>query len=138
MEKYVDDVLLVCSMAKRGDRIVQGKLERSCEAFSKDQKEKIKREDLTLSLLQEVADSYLPFLKFTGEVAHGEQGIPVLDTSMHYGSLKTPGHLFKAEPGYTPPGEESGGEEEEAGKKGIVYHFFKKSLRNPWPVGLES
>ena len=42
MEKYVDDVLLVCSMAKKGDRIVKGKLERSCEAFSKDQKEKIK------------------------------------------------------------------------------------------------
>ena len=115
-------------MAKRGDRIVKGKLERSCETYSKDRKEKIKRQDLTLSLLQEVADSYLPFLKFTGEVTHGEQGIPVLDTSMHYGSLETPGHLFKAEPGYTSPGEETRGREDGTGKKGIIYHFFKKPM----------
>merc|ERR1711954_110499 len=100
----MDDVLLVCSMAERGDRIVKGKLERSCETYSTDQKKKISREDLTLSLLQEVADSYIPFLKFTGEVAHGKKGIPFLDTSMHYGTFDTSGHLFKVEPCDTPQG----------------------------------
>ena len=52
LKKYVDDVLVVCSMAKTGQRINRdGILERDTESFSQDKRTGKSRENLTLEIL---------------------------------------------------------------------------------------
>ena len=77
-QNYLDDVVIVCSMAKRGHRLVNGILERDCDTFSEDSRNLRRVEDITLDILQQIANQIFPFLQFTGETSYGEHSIPVL------------------------------------------------------------
>ena len=63
------------------------------------------REQVTLQIFQQLANSMHPWLQFTGEAANDKEGIPVLDTSMKLGRMMFPGPLFKEEANVIPPGE---------------------------------
>ena len=83
LKKYVDDVIIVCSMAKRGDRVSkEGQIVREMETLGEDIRKGVSKQQNTLRILEEVTNRILPFLKFTGEAAEGDKGIPVLDTTM--------------------------------------------------------
>ena len=92
-------------MARRGDRVLEdGKIGRTCESLGEDRRSKISRPQVTLKLLETMANKVLAFLKFTGEAAEGNQGIPVLDTRMWFGPSVSEGQFFKTPEGLTAPG----------------------------------
>ena len=122
--KYVDDVLIVCSMAKPGERWVNGEIVRECEAFSIDKRTKRHRADITLDILKKAANEVLPFLKFTGEAAKGEEGIPCLDTKVWFGPTESTTPLFRGETGLKPPGTQ----ENSRIRNRVIYTFYQKPM----------
>ena len=124
IKKYVDDVLVVCSKTRRGHRLVDGRLERSCESFGHDVREKLCEDQKTLEILIKLANSVMPFLKFTGEASKNTEGIPVLDTTVWIGKHEHPGPLFKGEGDMRPPGETQGDKKQ----SGVQYRFYKKPM----------
>ena len=126
MRKYVDDVIVVCSMARRGDRVLgDGTIGRTCESLGEDRRSKVSRPQVTLNLLEAIANKVLPFLKFTGEAAEGDQGIPVLDTRMWFGPSASEGELFQTPEGLAAPGTR------EEPRNEVRYQFFKKPMASP-------
>ena len=125
LQKYVDDVVIVCSMAKRGHRLVNGILERDCDTFSEDSRNLRRVEDITLDILQQIANQIFPFLKFTGETSYGELSIPVLDTELWFGEKRFSGPIFQTGEGYCAPGRT-----QEPGEHvmGLLYKFYKKPM----------
>ena len=105
LKKYVDDVLVVCSMARVGQRYIGGELIRTCETFSEDKSSGRTSEENTLEILETMVNSIYPYLKFTGEASTPERAIPVLDCSMKISKMEQDGESFREEEGYKPPWE---------------------------------
>ena len=112
-------------MAKRGHRLVNGILERDCDTFSEDSRNLRRVEDITLDILQQIANQIFPFLKFTGETSYGELSIPLLDTELWCGEKKFSGPIFQTGEGYCAPGRT-----QEPGEHvmGLLYTFYKKPM----------
>ena len=82
------------------------------------------RADITLDILKKAANEVLPFLKFTGEAAKGEEGIPCLDTKVWFGPTESTTHLFRGETGLKPPGTQ----ENSRVRKRVMYTFYQKPM----------
>ena len=80
LKKYVDDVLVVVTNLPLGSRYRDGKILQSKESEKEDIQRDRSKSDVTMSVLKEVANEILPFLKYTGEVSVDGMPIPVLDT----------------------------------------------------------
>ena len=62
LKKYVDDVIIVCSMAKRGDRVSkEGQIGREMESLGEDIRNGVSKQQNTLRILEEVGNRILPF-----------------------------------------------------------------------------
>ena len=110
LRKYVDDVLIVCQMTKSGHTLSkEGILERTFETFSRDKRERVKPEERTLGILQEIANGILPFLNFTGEASIEGNPIPVLDSQVWVGELVREGTFFNTDGEMVAPGESGEG-----------------------------
>ena len=69
MSKYFDDVLSVTSTLERGAKCQIDGIEAGRT-----------KQEITYNVLKSSSNDTTPFLRFTGEVATDERGIPVLDT----------------------------------------------------------
>ena len=120
--KYVDDVLCITRTLEYGARWNKGteQITYHLKDILEDLESGLSRKDVTLKLLQCVANSLTPYLRFTGEVAQAEEGIPVLDTRIWHGKNQGGKSWF---PGCPIQGTEAG--------SSLQYSFFKKERPTP-------
>ena len=103
----------------------------TCETFSEDKSSGRTCEESTLQILESMANSIFPYLKFTGEASTTKRAIPVLDCLMRIGKLEKGGEIFKEEEGHKPPGEVEDGMGSE---EGVIYSFYRKPMASPFGI----
>ena len=86
LTKYVDDVLVLCKNLDLGAHYKDGRIQYSTEVKELHVLAGKSRSEVTLGILQQLANEVLDFLKFTGECSIGDTPIPVLDCQMWSGS----------------------------------------------------
>ena len=128
LRKYVDDVLLICENLPLGSRWMEGKITHSAEAEQEDLGQNRTVEQVTMTVMKDVADSQIAFLKFTGEHSEGEtKKVPVLDSKLWYGKPEAKEKWFQMESTNT---EEVPGQDWSETEDTILYSFYSKPMSN--------
>ena len=92
---------------KLGERFRNGRVEWSQEDEDLDISEGRERSEVTLELLTQVANTIMPYLKFTGEASTRGKPVPVLDPQVWYGETGESGKWYELEEtGRLPPGKD--------------------------------
>ena len=73
LKKYMDDVLVVTTNLALGSRYRNGRIERTERDTQEDRTNNRTKEEVTMEVLRNVANTVLPFLEFTSEVSVGEE-----------------------------------------------------------------
>ena len=120
LTKYVDDVLGITSTVRLGTRWSREGLTCTEADLEEDIKQQRTRQEVTLEVVKDMANTLTPYLRFTGEVSNKGEAIPVLDTKVWYGEREGGQPWYK------------GGRVH--GRKGgmcVQYAFYSKPMTNP-------
>ena len=86
LRKYVDDILAATGCLQLGSRWTGRSIEVSEEDRKMDEENSRTKEAVTMECLRSMADTVIPWLKFTSEVSEGEEKpVPCLDSQLWVG-----------------------------------------------------
>ena len=125
LTKYVDDVVVVCDKLELGSRFKGGRIVIEAEDVANDVREGRTMEDVTFKVQNEMANSILSFLEFTGEYAMEGRPIPCLDTEVWVGEPTNDGPWYEMEDRAK---ELIPGRPTTAPVRQVIYRFYKKPM----------
>ena len=67
LSKYVDDILIICDNVRLGSYWNEQRIAWSKSVLAKHTESRMSIDELKLDVLKQIADTLIPFLKFTGE-----------------------------------------------------------------------
>ena len=130
LKKYVEDVLIITNNLPLGSRWKGGRITCEDDDIMMDEEAGRSKQEVTMEVLRQMADTVFKCLRFTAEVAGGpEKPLPCLDTQLWMGK---PGRQTPWYQGETPkdqkvPGTCWGGGDNDT----ILYKFYSKPVTNP-------
>ena len=136
LKKYVDDVLVAVVNLPLGSRYCSNTntITHRKEDEDEDSRNCQTKDQVTIKVLKDMANSVMTFLDFTAEVSRGpEHPVACLDTQIWFGYPGEQGEWFSGglAADMEPPGKQWN---KRMDRKTIMYKFYSKPMTNPLTI----